>query len=145
MTTADDARREAAFLFWRLPKNKQPQVPQELTEGQGAVVDDTHITITALGATADMMLKNDPAGDRLMPTYTEDGELSNKGCKMIGIDDDLNTFAVSRETLLKLLTPMTSDYVMLQFSGRGGVWILGGMIGEKTAAAYLAPRVDCAD
>lgn len=141
MTTADDARKEAAFLYWRLPKNKQPQVPQELTEGQAAVVDGTHITITALGSTADMMLRNDPAGDRLMETYTDDGELSNKQCKMIELDDDLGLFAVSRETLLKLLAPMTSDYVTLNFSGRGGVWVLGGMIGEKTAATYLAPRV----
>ena len=142
MTTADDARKEAAFLYWRMPKNKQPQVPQELTEGQGAVVDGTHITIAALGDTADMMLNNDPAGDRFMETYTEDGELSNKECKMIPIDDDLGTFVVNRETLLKLLTPMTSDYVMLQFSGKQGVWVLGGMIGDKTAAAYLAPRVE---
>ena len=141
MTTADDARKEAAFLYWRLPKNKQPQVPQELTEGQGAVVDGTHITITALGSTVEMMLRNDPAGDRLMETYTDDGELSNKQCKMIELDDDLGLFAVSRETLLKLLAPMTSDYVTLNFSGRGGVWVLGGMIGDKTAAAYLAPRV----
>ena len=134
MTTADDARKEAALLYWRVSKNKQPQVPQELSEGQGAVVDDTHITITAL--------RNDLAGDRFMETYTEDGELSNKECKMIQIDDDLGTFVVNRETLLKLLTPMTSDYVMLQFSGRSGVWILGGMIGDTAAAAYLAPRVE---
>ena len=145
MTTADDARREAAFLYWRLPKNKQLQVPQELTEGQGAVVDERHITMTALGVTAEMMLRNDPAGDRLMETYTEDGELSNRECKMIAIDEGLGLFAVERETLLKLLTPMTSDYVTLQFSGSPGVWILGGMIGEKTAAAYLAPRIDCTD
>lgn len=142
MTTADDARKEAALLYWRVSKNKQPQVPQELSEGQGAVVDDTHITITALGRTAELMLRNDLAGDRFMKTYTEDGELSNKECKMIQIDDDLGTFVVNRETLLKLLTPMTSDYVMLQFSGRSGVWILGGMIGDKAAAAYLAPRVE---
>lgn len=141
MTTADEARKEAMFLYWRLPKNKQPQVPQELTEGQAAVVDGTHITITTLGSTAEMMLRNDPAGDRLMETYTDDGELSNKQCKMIELDDDLGIFAVSRETLLKLLAPMTSDYVTLNFSGRGGVWVLGGMIGDKTAAAYLAPRV----
>lgn len=145
MTTADEARKEAAFLYWRLPKNKQPQVPQELSDGQGAVVDDTHITMAALGSTAEMMLRNDPAGDRLMDIYTEDGMLSRSGAKLFTIDEDLGLFAVSRETLLKLLSPMTSDYVTLQFSGREGVWILGGMIGDKTAAAYLAPRQDCED
>ena len=142
MTTADDARREAAFLYWRLAKNKQPQVPQELTEGQGAVVDGPHISIAALGVTAKMMLKNDPAGDRFMTTYTQDGELANKECKMISINEDLGIFAVDRKMLLKLLTPMTSDYITLQFSGRQGVWIIGGMIGDKIAAAYLAPRVE---
>ena len=145
MTTADEARKEAAFLYWRLPKNKQPQVPQELTDGQGAVVDDTHITMAALGSTAEMMLRNDSAGDRLMDIYTEDGMLSRSGAKLFTIDEDLGLFAVSRDTLLKLLSPMTSDYVTLQFSGREGVWILGGMIGDKTAAAYLAPRQDCGD
>jgi hypothetical protein len=142
MTTADDARKEAAFLYWRMPKNKQPQVPQELAEGQGGVIDDTHVTITALDVTAANMLRNDPHGDRLMTTYTEDGELSNKEFKMIDIDADLGVFTVDREKLLKLLTPMTSDYVSLRFSGRGGVWIIAGMIGEKIAAAYLAPRVE---
>ena len=142
MTTANDARKEAEFLYWRLPKNKQPQVPQELAEGQGGVIDDTHITIAALDRTAAMMLRNDPHGDRLMTTYTEDGELSNKEFKMIPIDDDLGVFVVDREKLLKLLTPMTSDFVSLRFSGRGGVWIIAGMIGEKIAAAYLAPRVE---
>lgn len=142
MTTADDARREAAFLYWRLSKNKQPQVPQELTEGQGAVVDAPHISIAALGVTAEMMLKNDPAGDRLMVTYSQDGELLNKNFKMFSIDEDLGVFAVDREMLLKLLTPMTSDFVTLQFNMRGGVWILGGKIGDKIAAAYLAPRVE---
>ena len=141
MTSADDARREAAFLYWRLPKNKQPQVPQELTEGQGSVIDDTHITLAALGVTAEMMLKNDPAGGRLMCAYTEDGEISNKEFKMIPIDEDLGVFAVNREMLVKLLSPMTSDYVNLRFSGKQGVWILGGMIGDKPCAAYIAPRV----
>ena len=145
MTTADNARREAAFLYWRLAKNKQPQVPQELSDGQGAVVDDPRISMSALGVTAEMMLKNDASGDRLMPTYTQYGELSRKDFKMIPIDDDLGVFAVNRDMLVKLLTPMTSDYVTLRFSGKQGVWILGGMIGEKTAAAYLAPRVDCGD
>ena len=139
MTTADDARREAAFLYWRLPKNKQPQVPQELTEGQGAVVDDSYVSIAALGVTAKMMLKNDPTGDRFMTTYTQDGKLSREELMMFNIDEDLGLFAVDREMLLKLLQPMTSDYVTLQFSGKDGVWILGGMVGDKTAAAYIAP------
>lgn len=146
MTTADDARREAAFLYWRLAKNKQPQVPQELTEGQGGVVDDTHITIMALDVTAANMLRNDPRGrDRFMTTYTEDGEISNKECKMIPIDEDLGVFTVSRDVLLKLLMPMTSDIVSLRFSGRGGVWIITGTIGEKIATAYLAPITNYTD
>lgn len=142
MTSADDARREAAFLYWRLSKNKQPQVPQELSDGKGGVVDGTHITMTALGETAQMMLGVVPVDVSDIDLYTEDGQQCQRGFRLINVDSDLGTFAVSRETLLKLLTPMTSDYVTLNFSSRGGVWMLGGMIGDKPCAAYLAPRVD---
>ena len=142
MTTADDARREAAFLYWRLSKNKQPQVPQELSDGEGGVIDKGHITMTALGRTAQMMLGLIPVADQEIDLFTEDGELCQRGFRMVNADLDLGTFAVSRETLLKILTPMTSDYVTLNFSGRSGIWMLGGMIGDKPCAAYLAPRVD---
>lgn len=142
MTTADDARREAAFLYWRLSKNKQPQVPQELSDGEGGVVDGTHIAMTALGRTAQMMLGVVPVDVSDIDLYTEDGQQCQRGFHLINVDSDLGTFAVSRETLLKLLTPMTSDYVTLNFSSRGGVWMIGGMIGDKPCAAYLAPRVD---
>ena len=143
MTTADDARREAAFLYWRLSKNKQPQVPQELSDGEGGVIDKGHIALTALGRSAELMLGKAPiaVGEEL-DLYTEDGEQCQKGFRIMNVDSDLGTFAVSREMLLKILSPMTSDYVTLNFNSRGRVWILGGMIGDKPCAAYLAPRVD---
>lgn len=142
MTTADDARREAAFLYWRLSKNKQPQVPQEISDGEGAVIDDTHITLTALGRTALMMIGLVPHTDSEVDLYTESGEACQRGFKIIDADMDLGTFEVDREKLLKLLSPMTSDYVTLNFSSRRGVWMLGGMIGDKPCAAYLAPRIE---
>lgn len=88
-----------------------------------------------------MMLEQIPVIDAEIDLYTEDGEQCQRGFRMINVDLDLGTFAVARETLLKILTPMTSDYVTLNFSARGGVWMLGGMIGDKPCAAYLAPRV----
>lgn len=144
MTSANDARREAAFLYWRLSKNKQPKVPEELSDGEGGVMDDRHITLTALGRTADLMLGKAPitVSDSEIPLSTESGEVCPKGFKLIDADLDLGTFAVEREVLLKLLAPMTSDRVTLNFSSRGGVWMIGGMIGDKPCAAYLAPRVD---
>ena len=73
MTTADDARREAAFLYWKLSKNKQPQVPQELSDGEGGVIDKDRITLTALGRTAQMMLGLIPITDQEIDLFTEDG------------------------------------------------------------------------
>ena len=105
MTTADDARREAAFLYWRLSKNKQPQVPQELSDGEGGVIDKDRITMTALGRTAQMMLGLIPVTDQEIDLFTEDGEQCQRGFRMVNADLDLGTFAVSRETLLKILTP----------------------------------------
>ncbi len=143
MTTADDARREAAFLYWRLSKNKQPQVPQELSDGECGIMDKDHVTLMALGKTALMMIGLVPAvKDQMIDLFTEDGEHCQRGFKVMNVDPDLGTFAVDREKLLKLLTPMTSDYVTLNFSSRQGVWMIGGMIGDKPCAAYLAPRVD---
>ena len=143
MTTANNARKEAMFLYWAIPKNKQPQVPQQITEGQAAVMDSKRLTLAALGPTVEMMLgAADPAGDKLLDVFLDNGEYHKEmKMKMINVSEDLGVFNVRADILRKLLEPMTSESVSLQFNTRGGVWILGGRIGDKVAAVYIAPVV----
>lgn len=142
MTTADDARKEAEFLFWFLPKSKQPKVPEDMSEGKLAQMDDRRISFMALGPTAHTIANEDPAGDRnLEYSYGEAdriGEVATRLFTVPHIDGDAH--AVERVALLKLISAMTSDYVRFQFAG--GLFVIDGEIGEKEAAALIAPRVD---
>lgn len=142
MTTADDARKEAEFLFWFLPKSKQPKVPEDMSEGKLAQMDERRISFMALGPTAHTIANEDPAGDRLVTyAYGDErnmGEISNRPFTVPHIDEKAH--AVERVALLKLISAMTSDYVRFQFAG--GLFVIDGEIGEKEAAALIAPRVD---
>lgn len=142
MTTADEARKEAEFLFWFLPKSKQPKVPEDLSEGKIAQIDERRISFMALGPSAHTIANEDPAGDRLIAyAYGDErnlGEISPKGFTVPHIDEKAH--AVERVALLKLISAMTSDYVRFQFAG--GLFVIDGEIGEKEAAALIAPRID---
>ena len=142
MTTADEARKEAEFLFWFLPKSKQPKVPEDMSEGKLAQMDDRRISFMALGPTAHTITNEDPAGDRnLEYSYGEAdriGEVATKPFTVPHIDGEAHV--VERAALLKLISAMTSDWVRFQFAG--GLFVVDGQIGEKEAAALIAPRID---
>lgn len=142
MTTADEARKEAEFLFWFLPKKRQPVPHKDATAGELAQMNADRTAIMALGPTAYSMTHNDPAGDRLVNyAYGDDsmmGEISGRPFKMPTIDD--GSHMVDREMLLKILSGMTSDWVRFQFAGE--LFVVDGKVGDKEAAAMLAPRVD---
>lgn len=142
MTSADEARKEAEFLFWFLPKSKQPKVSEDMSEGKIAQMDERRISFMALGPTAHTIANEDPAGDRLVTyAYGDErnmGEISDRQFTVPHIDEKAH--AVERVALLKLISAMTSDYVRFQFAG--GLFVIDGEIGEKEAAALIAPRVD---
>lgn len=142
MTTADEARKEAEFLFWFLPKSKQPKVPEDMSEGKLAQMDGRKISFMALGPTAHTIANEDPAGNRLVTyAYGDErnmGEISGRQFTVPHIDEKAR--AVERVALLKLISAMTSDYVRFQFAR--GLFVIDGKIGEKEAAALIVPRVD---
>lgn len=146
MTTADDARREAAFLFFWLPKTKQPTPSPALTEGEDAQMSGDRCVVTCVGKTASMIADQDGAGDMLVDLYYGDaglfGELCKKDWKIP--PQETPTYVCGIDYLKKLLEPLTSDWVRFRF-GPGGIFIVDGEIGEKAAAAIIAPRVDCED
>ena len=143
MTSADNSRKEAAFLFYWIPKAKQPTPSPEQTEGQTAQMSEDRICITCIGTTADMIANDDGSGDLLIPILSGDktlfGEISHPEWK--APHPETESYACDRSVLLKLLEPMTSDWVRFRF-GPGGVFIIDGNIGDKACAAYLAPRFD---
>lgn len=142
MTTADEARKEAEFLFWFLPKNKQPKVSEDMSEGKLAQMDDRRISFMALGPTAHTIANEDPAGDRnLEYSYGEADRIGEVATRLFTVPHiDEGAHAVERVALLKLISAMTSDYVRFQFAG--GLFVIDGEIGEKEAAALIAPRID---
>ena len=142
MTTADEARKEAEFLFWFLPKAKQPKVPEDMSAGEVAQMDDGRITFMALGPSAHVMTHDDGAGERYLEFAYGDanhiGEISPRKFQCPQLDPEVHV--VGRAQLVKILSALTSDWVRFQFAG--GLFVVDGMIGEKEAAAMLAPRVE---
>ena len=143
MTTADNARKEAAFLFYWLPKAKQPTPDPDLVEGETAQLSGDRTCVTCIGRTASMIADQDGSGDMLVDLYNGDavlfGELYKKDWKIP--PQETPTYVCSIDTLKKLLEPMTSDWIRFRF-GPGGIFIVDGEIGEKAAAAIIAPRVE---
>ena len=86
-----------------------------------------------------MIADQDGSGDLLVDLYNNDGELSKKDWKIP--PQETPTYVCSIDTLKKILEPMTSDWVRFRF-GPGGIFIVDGEIGEKAAAAIIAPRVE---
>lgn len=143
MATADNARKEAAFLFYWMPKAKQPTPDPDLAEGENAQLSADLTCVTCIGKTASMIADQDGSGDLLVDLYRGDaqcfGELNKKDWKIP--PQETPTYVCSIETLKKILEPMTSDWVRFRF-GPAGIFIVDGEIGEKAAAAIIAPRVE---
>lgn len=137
---ADDARRESAFMDWYLPKNKQRSVPEGMKRDYCGAMDPGHTVITFLGPMADVMwdLGSD---DMTYELYNSDGELEKEEQKQIPRHDNSQRVTVNREWLLKLLTPMTSDWVIFEAATDYPLRVIG-KIGDEQAAAYISPRLE---
>ena len=99
--------------------------------------------VTCVGKTAHMIADQDGSGDMLADLYCGDdvlfGQLCKKDWKIP--KQETPTYVCSIEYLKKLLEPLTSDWIRFRF-GPGGIFIIDGEIGDKPAAAIIAPRVD---
>lgn len=138
--TADMTRQEVRFIRWDVPDKKQEDLPDLIRNGERARIDNGHYVFTALGETATAFWKN--GGNRMEYVNTmkdgTDGDLFGGTIpKITG-----TSACYCRAWLIKLLQNMTSDYVRLRVDDGTMLMVMLGKVGEKPAAAIIAPRID---
>ena len=137
--TADTTRQEVKFIRWDVADKKQEDLPDPIKNGECARVDNAWCVLTALGKTATAFWKN--GGERMEYVATRpdgtDGDLQVGTIpKITGTNACFN-----RKWLIKILSNMTSDYVMIRIDDGNTMMVMMGEVGEKEAAAILAPRI----
>ena len=138
--TADITRQEVRFIRWDVPDKKQDDLLDLVRDGEYARLDNGQCVFTALGQTATAFWKN--GGSRMeyvktMPDGTDGDLLSGTIPKVTG-----TSACYCRTYLIKLLQNMTSDYVRLRVDDGTTLMVMSGEVGEKPAAAIIAPIID---
>ena len=138
--TADMTRQEVRFIRWDVPDRKQEDLLDLVKDGEYARIDDSRGVFTALGKTATAFWKN--GGSRMefvktMPDGTDGDLVTGTIPKVTG-----TSACYCRAWLVKLLQNMTSDYVRLRVDDGSTIMVMLGEVGEKPAAAIIAPRID---
>lgn len=138
--TADMTRQEVRFIRWDVPDKKQEDLPDPVRNGERGRLDKARCVFTALGETAAAFWKN--GGNRMEYATTmedgTDGDIADASIpKITGTNASYN-----REWLVKILSNMTSDFVRIRIDGASTLMVMMGLVGEKEAAAILAPRID---
>ena len=140
---ADVTRQMVRFMETDLPEKKQIDltVPQKC--GERAVLSMDHVVITGFDGVAEIIFGNVPGKapvDQIInPDNPEFAE-----CYPTDItcwDNVEETVAVDRAKLVKLLSALTSDFVKIRVRSDYPL-LLCGEIGEQTAAAAIAPRIE---
>ena len=138
--TADITRQEVRFIRWDVPDKKQDDLLDLVRDGEYARLDNGQCVFTALGQTATAFWKN--GGSRMeyvktMPDGTDGDLLSGTIPTITG-----TSACDCRTWLIKLLQNMTSDCVRLRVDDDTMIMVMLGEVGEKPAAAIIAPRID---
>ena len=138
--TADMTRQEAKFIPRAVPEKKQDDLLDLVRDGEYARIDKGLCVFTALGETAAAFWKN--GGNRMeyvktMPDGTDGDLLTGTIPKATG-----TSACYCRTWLIKLLQNMTGDCVRLRVDDDSMIMVMLGEVGEKPAAAIIAPRID---
>ena len=139
--TADMTRQEVRFIRWDVPTRKQEDLLDAVKDGERGRLDYGHCVFTALGDSAVALWKADGSKMEYVTT-TEDGTdgdtvTTTHVPKVKGTNACYN-----REWLVKILSNMTSDYVRIRINDSSTVLVMMGLVGEKKAAAMVAPRIE---
>ena len=143
MMKADNTRQMVRFMETDLPEKKQIDltVPQKC--GERAVLSMDHVVITGFDGVAEIIFGNvtgsAPTDSIVNPDNPEFGE--NVHPIQCWGNNLYETVAVDRAKLIKVLSALTSDYVKVRVCSDYPL-LLCGEIGEQTAAAAIAPRID---
>ena len=141
MMKADVTRQMVRFMETDLPEKKQIDltVPQKC--GERAVLSMDHVMITGFDGVAEMIFGNVPGkapADMIMnpdnPEFVEATAIQCWG----NVEE---TVCVERAKLVKVLSALTSDFVKIRVRSDYPL-LLMGEIGEQTAAAAIAPRIE---
>ena len=141
MMKADVTRQMVRFMETDLPEKKQIDltVPQKC--GERAVLSMDHVVITGFDGVAEIIFGNvtgkAPVDTIMNPDNPEFVEAYPIQCW----DNEEETVAVDRAKLIKVLSALTSDYVKVRVCSDYPL-LLCGEIGEQTAAAAIAPRIE---
>ena len=138
--TADMTRQQVRFTRWDVPEKKQDDLLALVRDGEYARIDTGHCVFTALGKIATAFWKN--GGNRMEYVQTmadgTDGDLLGGTIpKVTG-----PSACYCRAWLIKLLQNMTSDCVRLRVDDDTTIMVMLGEVGEKPAAAIIAPCID---
>lgn len=139
--TADMTRQEVKFIRWDVPAKKQEDLLDAVKDGERGRLDHGHCVFTALGESAVALWAADGSKMEYVTT-AKDG--NDSGTVITGhIPKVEGTDACyDREWLVKILSNMTSDYVKLRIGDSSTILVMMGLVGEKKAAAMVAPRIE---
>ena len=138
--TADMTRQEVRFIRWDVPTRKQEDLLDAVKYGEHGRLDHGHCVFTALGESAAALWAADGSKMEYVTTANDgaDGDtISGHAPKVKGTNA-----CYDREWLVKILSHMTSDYVRIRIDDSSTVLVMMGLVGEKKAAAMVAPRVE---
>ena len=138
--TADMTRQEVRFIRWDVPARKQEDLLDAVKDGERGRLDYGRCVFTALGESAAALWAADGVKMEYVTT-TKDGTdgdtIGGHVPKVKGTNAIYN-----REWLVKILSNMTSDYVRLRIDDSSTVLAMMGLVGEREAAAMIAPRIE---
>lgn len=138
--TADMTRQEVRFVRWDVPTRKQEDLLDAVKYGEHGRLDYGRCVFTALGESAVALWAADGSKMEYVTTTNDGADGDTIGGRIPKVK---GTNAIyNREWLVKILSNMTSDYVRLRIDDSSTVLVMMGLVGEKKAAAMVAPRIE---
>jgi len=140
---ADVTRQMVRFMETDLPEKKQIDLTVPQMCGERAVISMDHVVVTGFDNAAELIFSD---GARSVPTdsiVNPDNPEFVENLHRLELPSylDERTVTVDRAKLVKLLSALTSDFVKIRVATDYPLLICGE-IGEQTAAAAIAPRIE---
>lgn len=143
MMKADVTRQMVRFMETDLPEKKQIDLTVPQMCGERAVLSMDHVVVTGFDNAAELIFsdvaRSVPTDSIVNPDNPEFVENPHR-LKLPSYLDE-RTVTVDRAKLVKLLSALTSDCVKIRVATDYPL-LLMGEIGEQTAAAAIAPRIE---
>ena len=144
MMKADVTRQMVRFMETDLPEKKQIDLTVPQMCGERAVISMDHVVVTGFDNAAELIFsdvaRSVPTDSIVNPDNPEFVENPHR-LELPSNLDKARTVTVDRAKLVKLLSALTSEFVKIRVRSDYPL-LLCGEIGEQTAAAAIAPRIE---